>query len=320
MVASHARRAVAGGRRHRRLVHAPPGHRARGRGGLLRGAVGAAADLRDGGCDRLRLRPVHGRADRRRAPGGARPGLARPHRPGGRQDHHADDRRRAGGRPPRRDLGRLRAGPLVGLAGDARVRRHHHDHARARRAPRDHQDPRPVVRAVPARHADGRRVHPADRRGAVAGAGVAARPARLPDGLLLARGAGAEHLLPGDALPRVGPGPDELDVQPARGDVLAGLLDPGLVRPALVPHRDRGGLTVDLRAARRPDRGAAVAVPRRDRRADRRGGQRVVRLGLPPEGDHVRPPRAGPAAAPADGPGGGGGSRRVGGANGGPRG
>ena len=94
----------------------------------------------------------------------------------------------------------------------------------------------------------------------------------------------------------------------------------GSFAAALVPHRDRGGLAVDLRAARRPDRRAAVAVPRRDRRADRRGGQRVVRLRLPPEGDHVRPPRAGPAAAPADGPRGGRGSRRVGGASRGPRG
>ena len=40
----------------------------------------------------------------------------------------------------RRDLARLRARPLVGLARAQRLRRHHHDHARPGRAPRDRQD------------------------------------------------------------------------------------------------------------------------------------------------------------------------------------
>ena len=93
-------------------------------------------------------------------------------------------------------------------------------------------------------------------------------------------------------------------------------LDPGLLRSCAGSSRHGSGLALDLRAARHPDRGAAVALPRRDRRAHRRGGERVVRLGLPPEVDDPRPPRAGPAAAPADGAGGGRGIRRVGGAGG----
>ena len=67
-------------RRHRRLVHPLPRHRAGGRGRLLRGALDAAADLRAGRCGRLRLRAVHRRPDRGR--------------------HRGDHRRRHRGRSP----------------------------------------------------------------------------------------------------------------------------------------------------------------------------------------------------------------------------
>ena len=52
---------------------------------------------------------------------------------------------------------------------------------------------------------------------------------------------------------------------------------------------DRRRLAVDLRAAGGADRRAAVALPGRDRRAHRRGGQRRLRHGLPPDGDHAAP-------------------------------
>ena len=63
--------------------------------------------------------------------------------------------------------------------------------------------------------------------------------ARLPAELLLAGGRRDLHLLPGDALPRVGAGPDPLAVQPAGCGVLAGGLDPRQLPAAVDPHRDR---------------------------------------------------------------------------------
>ena len=102
------------------LLPALPGHRAGRRGGVLRGAVGAAADLRDGRRDRLRHRPVHARPGRRRPAGGDRP---RPSGPSPRARSTGSScpthRRRAEGRSLRRHLARLRAGPVVGVAGAA---------------------------------------------------------------------------------------------------------------------------------------------------------------------------------------------------------
>lgn len=58
---------------------------------------------------------------------------------------------------------------------------------------------------------------------------LAARTARLPHGLLLADRLRGLHLLPRDALPRVGAGADQLELQPAGGDVLPRLLDPRIL-------------------------------------------------------------------------------------------
>ena len=144
-----ARPRVATHRHHRRLVHALPGHRAGRRGGVLRacsrcrrwssrlaGAIGYVSDA-------LHRRPGRRRAARRSSSclpqaltdGRSTRSSARP--------STTVLRRRA----LRRDLGRLRAGAVVGLARAQRLRRHHHDHARARRAPGDRQDPGAVVRA-----------------------------------------------------------------------------------------------------------------------------------------------------------------------------
>ena len=54
---------------------------------------------------------------------------------------------------------------------------------------------------------------------------LAARAGRLPDDVLLAGGDRDLHLLPGHALPRVGAGADQLELQPPGRDVLAGRLD-----------------------------------------------------------------------------------------------
>ena len=69
-------------------------------------------------------------------------------------------------------------------------------------------------------------------------------------------------------------------------------VDRRLLPAALGADRDRGRLPVDLRPAGGADRGAALALPGRDRGAHRGGGQRAVRHGLPAEGDDPRPPRA----------------------------
>ena len=107
------------------------------------------------------------------------------------------------------------------------------------------------------------------------------------------------HLLPGHALPPVGPGADELALQPpGRGVLAAGL--GGRVLPAAVgADGDRGRLALDLRPARRADRGPAVALPGRDRRAHRGRGQRVVRHRLPTEGAR-RAPAAASRVRPVD--------------------
>ena len=125
---------------------------------------------------------------------------------------------------------------------------------------------------------------------------VAAGAARLAQRALLADGAGARHLLPRDALPRVRAGPDGLALQPpGRGvhDVLLGLR---LGAAAPRPGRHGEGLDLDLRPARGPDRGAAVALPALDRGADRRGPERRLRPDLAAEGAHLGPARAAQAA------------------------
>ena len=65
------------------------------------------------------------------------------------------------------------------------------------------------------------------------------RAGGLPERLLLAGRRRRVHLLPRDALPRVRAGADQLELQPARRDVLAVLLDRRLLPAALVPHRHR---------------------------------------------------------------------------------
>src|SRR4029077_9524614 len=62
--------------------------------------------------------------------------------------------------------------------------------------------------------------------------------------------------------------------------------------------RHRARVHLDLRSARGPDRGPAVAVPALDRGADRRGAQRVLRPALAAEGDRERAPGAGPPDQP----------------------
>ena len=59
------------------------------------------------------------------------------------------------------DLDRLHPRAVVGLAGAQRLRRHHHDHVRPRRPPRDRPHPGAVVPALRARHDHRRRHHPA---------------------------------------------------------------------------------------------------------------------------------------------------------------
>ncbi|CAA9296391.1 MAG: Ribonuclease BN, partial [uncultured Friedmanniella sp.] len=167
----------------RRRLPALPGHRAGGRGGLLRHPVPAAADLRPRRRRRLRG-PALRRADDRGLPGpGPRPLLPCADRGRGRRRHRPHPRRRALGWPLRGHLGRLRAGPVVGLAGAQRVRRHHHDHVRAGRAPRDRPHPGAVLqplRRLPARrdaaHPAGARRARRRRPPAAGGAGGARRP------------------------------------------------------------------------------------------------------------------------------------------------
>ena len=144
------------------------------------------------------------------------------------------------GRPVRRDLGRLRAGAVVGLAGDARLRRHHHDHARARRAPGDRQDPGAVVLPLPAgdRHR---------RRGAAAGGGRTALvhrwlpgPGRLPGQLLLAgrarRSRSASWRRSTTCRSRCGP---NWRINLPGATFALGVLAARELPAARVPHRDR---------------------------------------------------------------------------------
>ena len=73
--------------------------------------------------------------------------------------------------------------------------------------------------------------------GPVAGGPDPARERRVRDGVLLADGDRAVHLLPGHALPRVGAGPDQLELQPAGRDVRPGGVDLRLVHAAVGAHR-----------------------------------------------------------------------------------
>ncbi len=260
----------------RRVLDEVPRHRTGCRGGLLHRAVGAAADLRPGRRNRLRHAVVQPRPGRSRPDGAPRPRVAVPDRLRGEQRDPADHRRRSRGRPVRRDLGGVRAGPLVGVTGDARLRRHHHDHARAQRSPRDREDPRPVVQPLPAgdRHWSG---GPAAGRGRTApGPPLAPGPRRLPGRLLLAGGAGPLHLLPGHALPRLDPGADQVADQPPGRDVRPGRVGAGQLPAARLPHRDGRGLALDLRTARSADRHPALALHPLDRRPGRGGSQRRV--------------------------------------------
>ena len=67
---------------------------------------------------------------------------------------------------------------------------------------------------------------PARGRRADAGVGLAADPLRLRHALLLAHRRGGVHLLPRHALPRVGAGADQLELQPPRRHLLPGRVDP----------------------------------------------------------------------------------------------
>ena len=169
-------RRVAPGRLDGEHLPAQPRHRARRGGGVLRRPLAAAADLRAGGLDRLRLRPASAAARSTRC---ATPSC-RPLQPGAdaadrRQHHPAHAQRGAPRRPLRRGVDRLRPGAVVGLAGAERLRRHHHDHVRPRRPPRHRPHPGAVVPALRARHAHRRRHDPARGRGPDAGPRVAAR-------------------------------------------------------------------------------------------------------------------------------------------------
>ena len=96
----------------------------------------------------------------------------------------------------RRRLDRVHPRAVVGLARAQRLRRHHHDHVRPRRAPRHRPDPRPVVPALRARHDHRRRHDPAGGRRSDADREVAARAVRLAQRALLADRARARHPLP----------------------------------------------------------------------------------------------------------------------------
>jgi len=85
-----------------------------------------------------------------------------------------------------------------------------------------------------------------------------------------------------------------------RRDVRARGLGGGLGAAAVGAHRHRCGLPVDLRAAGGADRRTAVAVPPGPGRADRRRGQRGLRLRLPAEVDHACPTRTRAATAASD--------------------
>ena len=158
------------------------------------------------------------------------------------------------------------------------------------------QHPRAVVPALRARHDHRRRHHPAGGRRPDADREVAARAVRLPQPALLADRPRARHLLPGHALPRVGAGADALALQPPGRGVHDVLLGVRLGAAAPRPRRYGEGLDLDLRTARRADRGAAVALPALHRGADRRRPQRRLRPALAAEGAHHGPPRAAQAA------------------------
>ena len=253
----------------------------------LAGAIGYVSD-------QLQRRPA-----RRRPAGGPRPLLARPS-PSGRSTRSSGRRIDDGarGRSVRRDLGRLRAGPVVGVAGPQRLRRHHHDHARAGRAPGDRQDPGAVLRPLRPgdAHRDGQ--HPAGGRRPDPGGALAARALRVPDGRSTGRWCSLLCICFLATLYHVS--------VPVRTNWAFNL--PGavfslvawiarLVRAALGADRDRRGVQVDLRPAGRAHRRPALALPPGHRRAHRGGGQRRLRHGLPAGHHDAGPPRA--RAAPA---------------------
>ena len=98
------------------------------------------------------------------------------------------------------------------------------------------------------------------------------------------------HLLPGHALPRVGAGADVVALQPARArrsPCSAGSFGSALLRWCLIGTAQESTSIYGPLAA--PDRGAAVALPALDRRADRRRAQRVLRPAVAAEGDRARP-------------------------------
>ena len=249
----HPERPVAADRLDGWHLHAQPGHRSRSRGGLLRGAVAAAADLRSRRLDRLHLRPVQRQPDRRGSQHSdlaGRPGAD----PGHRRQHHQAHAQLgpAGRRTLRRRLDRLHPGAVVGIPRPERLRGHDHDHVRPRWPARDRPHPRPGLPALRARHAHRGRHDPPGGRRPDPGRQVDARPALADQLPLLADGSAPRCLLPRDALPRLGAGPDGLALQPPGRrvhDVLLGLR----FRPAALRARhDGAGVHLHLRSRSRP--------------------------------------------------------------------
>ena len=135
-----------------------------------------------------------------------RPGA---HPADGRQHRQADAQRGAQWRRTlRRRLHRLRAGAVVRLARAQRLRRHHHDHVRPRWPPRDRAHAGAAFLLYVLGMITGVVTIPL----VVAGPALVAKwlpeQSRLAQPALLADGPGAVHLLPRDALPRVGAGAD----------------------------------------------------------------------------------------------------------------
>ena len=294
---------VATDRVHGRHLHAQPGHRARSRGRLLRDPLPAAAHLRARRVDRLRVRPVQRQPDHRGPQHRALDRRSGADPADGEQHHPAHAQRGPRRRwSLRRHLHRLRPRPVVRLSGAQRLRRHDHDHVRPRRPPRHPPHPRPVVPALRARDDHRGGDDPPRRRRADVDREVAAGAGRVPQPGLLAHRARARHPVPGHALPRLRPGADGLALQPPRGRVHDVLLGVRLGPAALRPRRYGAGLDLDLRPAGCADRGAAVALPALDRRADRRGPERGLRPDLAAEGAHLGPSRTAEAAEAGERP------------------